>query len=482
MVLTNLSHPHPPLPSSNTAQPSTASDNGEKVISPSPGVIIPVYSSWFEMGKIHEIERRSLPEFFPSKEPVPGEDKTATAYLEYRDFMVQTYRLRPHDYLTVTTCRRHLTGDVGAIIRVHSFLEQWGLINFQADAPAARRERPVQVGNGGIELPTAISGAVQAAALRASLAAAIDRSTQQQQQPTKISCSSCSVECPRLYYSGGSNLTLCGLCYAEGKYPSNLSASDFTKMDVASAEQGLRQSWTDDETLQLLSAVEEFPNDWDSVAQKVGRPKDQCVFQFLRLPAVEGIDPVVTDVVGGELGKMVPVVGSVPFSAAANPIMSTLAFLAAAVHPKVAAAAAQAALCEVERLKAEDTMMKDDPPDNETLSQVSATGLACAAARSSLFAEEESKKAARLRDSLVDLQLQKLRVKMALFEDLERTLEDDRKELEQQRLQLFFDRFNLRKQMIAIEQKAGLERMEFEPAENEDHSVNPKTAQNITKL
>lgn len=27
-------------------------------------------------------------------------------------------------------CRRHLSGDVCAIMRVHAFLEQWGLINF----------------------------------------------------------------------------------------------------------------------------------------------------------------------------------------------------------------------------------------------------------------------------------------------------------------------------------------------------------------
>ena len=52
-------------------------------------------------------------------------------YKEYRDFMVNTYRLNPSEYLTVTACRRNLAGDVCAIIRVHAFLEQWGLINYQ---------------------------------------------------------------------------------------------------------------------------------------------------------------------------------------------------------------------------------------------------------------------------------------------------------------------------------------------------------------
>src|SRR5215475_6862643 len=46
--------------------------------------------------------------------------------------MIDTYRLNPNEYLTVTACRRNLAGDVCAIMRVHAFLEQWGLINYQA--------------------------------------------------------------------------------------------------------------------------------------------------------------------------------------------------------------------------------------------------------------------------------------------------------------------------------------------------------------
>lgn len=54
--------------------------------------------------------------------------------------MINTYRLNPGEYLTVTACRRNLAGDVGAIMRVHGFLEQWGLINYQVSRlpPRAR--------------------------------------------------------------------------------------------------------------------------------------------------------------------------------------------------------------------------------------------------------------------------------------------------------------------------------------------------------
>jgi len=90
-------------------------------------VIIPSYSAWFDMSKIHSVERRALPEFFNSR----NRSKTPTIYKDYRDFMINTYRLRPTEYLTVTACRRNLAGDVCAIMRVHAFLEQWGLINYQ---------------------------------------------------------------------------------------------------------------------------------------------------------------------------------------------------------------------------------------------------------------------------------------------------------------------------------------------------------------
>lgn len=47
--------------------------------------------------------------------------------------MIALYRMNPSVYLSATTCRRHLAGDVNGIMRVHAFLEKWGLINFTAE-------------------------------------------------------------------------------------------------------------------------------------------------------------------------------------------------------------------------------------------------------------------------------------------------------------------------------------------------------------
>ncbi|KAJ3064644.1 hypothetical protein HDU98_011963 [Podochytrium sp. JEL0797] len=93
-------------------------------------VFIPSYATWYTAPEIHDIERAALPEFFNGK----NKSKTPAIYTDYREFMLHSYRLNPTEYLTVTACRRNLAGDVCSIMRVHSFLEQWGLINFQVDA------------------------------------------------------------------------------------------------------------------------------------------------------------------------------------------------------------------------------------------------------------------------------------------------------------------------------------------------------------
>lgn len=99
----------------------------EHLVSQTHAIVLPSYSTWFDMNNIHDIERKAMAEFFNNR----NRSKTPAVYKDYRDFMINTYRLNPIEYLTVTACRRNLAGDVCAIMRVHAFLEQWGLINYQ---------------------------------------------------------------------------------------------------------------------------------------------------------------------------------------------------------------------------------------------------------------------------------------------------------------------------------------------------------------
>ena len=90
-------------------------------------IYLPISASWFNMDNIHEIEMKTLPEFFVGKYPT----KTPAIYKNYRNFIINLYRENSSSYLSSKTCMKHLAGDSGAILRIHSFLENWGLINFK---------------------------------------------------------------------------------------------------------------------------------------------------------------------------------------------------------------------------------------------------------------------------------------------------------------------------------------------------------------
>lgn len=93
-----------------------------------------------------------------------------------------------------------------------------------------------------------------------------------------------------------------------------------------------------------------YKDDWNKVCEHVGsRTQDECILYFLRLP-IE--DPYIEDTeVGGALGPLA--YQPIPFSKAGNPIMSTVAFLASIVDPRVAAAAAKSAMTEFASIKDE---------------------------------------------------------------------------------------------------------------------------------
>lgn len=96
--------------------------------------------------------------------------------------------------------------------------------------------------------------------------------------------------------------------------------------------------------------LEMYKDDWNKVCEHVGsRTQDECILHFLRLP-IE--DPYLEDVeTRGALGPLA--YQPIPFSKIGNPIMSTVAFLASIVDPRVAAAAAKSAMSEFANIKDE---------------------------------------------------------------------------------------------------------------------------------
>lgn len=308
---------------SNNTQDDGQEDN---VTEQTHHIIIPSYSAWFDYNSIHEVEKRALPEFFNGR----NKSKTPEIYLAYRNFMVDTYRLNPTEYITSTACRRNLAGDVCAIMRVHAFLEQWGLINYQVDTDS----RPTPMG----PPPTSHFHILS--------------DTPSGLQP---------VNPPKTPQPSAAKTLLDLDRTQEGKKAESteqlsafgLKLDQYVKKPAAlrnKSAASLTRDWTEQETLLLLEGLEMYKDDWNKVCEHVGsRTQDECILHFLRLP-IE--DPYLEDPeAGGALGPLA--YQPIPFSKAGNPIMSTVAFLASIVDPRVAAAAAKSAMNEFASIKDE---------------------------------------------------------------------------------------------------------------------------------
>ena len=68
-------------------------------------------------------------------------------YMNFRNFIIKLYRQNPNAYLSASECRKKLPGDICSIIRLHAFLEHWGLINFNVE-PYLRPPK-IQLGESG---------------------------------------------------------------------------------------------------------------------------------------------------------------------------------------------------------------------------------------------------------------------------------------------------------------------------------------------
>ncbi|KAG7499859.1 SWI/SNF complex subunit SMARCC1-like [Solea senegalensis] len=448
-------------------------------------IIIPSFTSWFNYNSIHLIEKRALPEFFNGK----NKSKSPEIFLAYRNFMIDTYRLNPQEYLSSTSCRRNLTGDVCAVIRVHAFLEQWGLINYQVDAES----RPLPMG----PPPTPHFNV---------LADTPSGLAPLQHKPLQVTASQHMLYFPEKSREKPPDCLNFGL-------RTDIYTRKHPKTKGASAG----REWTEQETLLLLEALEVYRDDWNKVSEHVGsRTQDECILHFLRLP-IE--DPYLEDS-SASLGPLA--FQPVPFSQSENPVMSTVAFLASVVDPRVASSAAKAALEEFSRVQEDsadkilelsnqpektelmdpekiepnlaslqvagttdgnmepsgaklegdlvkrenvENMLETDErgDDDESIEQregdrdegrrtmeldlvegsvttAAAAALASAATKAKHLAAVEERKIKSLVALLVETQMKKLEIKLRHFEELETIMDREKEALEQQRQQLLSER------------------------------------------
>lgn len=283
--------------------------------------------------------------------------------------------------------------------------------------------------------------------------------------------------------------TLCPTCFVSGRFPSTMFSGDFVRLDeevFKHSSTGAGSEWSDQETLLLLEGVEMYDDDWQAVGNHVGtRSKEQCIGKFLQLP-IE--DPYISFDPSAELGplRFQAGVNGLPFEGAENPVMSVVSFLASAVGPAVAAAAAQSALGELSQglkrkrgagengdkkirtdgedgegeLKQEDSAMaidgesesaEQDAPTKSSVERAAQIALGAAAAKASTLARHEDARISQLVSRLVAAQVRKVELKLSMFERMEEMLEAEKRNVELGRQQLFKDRVGVQRQLSIVE-------------------------------
>ena len=233
-----------------------------------------------------------------------------------------------------------------------------------------------------------------------------------------------------------------------------------------------------------------YDDDWQAVGEHVGtRSKEQCIGKFLQLP-IE--DPYLTSDPAADLGPLRYQAGinGLPFEGTENPVMSVVTFLASAVGPAVAAAAAQSALGELSKgLKrkremeidgqnekqngeGEESVVKaeaiavdgerardeaggetngDAAPSRSSVERAASIALGSAAAKASTLARHEDGRISQLVSRLVAAQVRKVELKLTMFERMEEMLEKEKRSVELGRQAVFRDKVTIQRQLDEVE-------------------------------
>ena len=321
-------------------------------------------------------------------------------------------------------------------------------------------------------------------------------------KPKVHSCETCGTDCTRTRYHSlkDGKYTICPSCFVSGRFPSTMYSGDFVRLDDEAfkhAASGAGADWSDQETLLLLEGVEMYDDDWQAVAEHVGtRSKEQCIGKFLQLP-IE--DPYMTSDPAADLGPLRYQAGmnGLPFEGTENPVMSVVTFLASAVGPAVAAAAAQGALGEFSKglkrkredvkgeadapstakspktttvdadgmdVDSEDKAVEktngetngevngeSDAPSKSTVEKAASIALGAAAVKAKALAQHEEARLSQLVSRLVSAQVRKVELKLTMFERMEEMLEEEKRRVEIERQDVFKEKMSVQKKLETVE-------------------------------
>jgi len=284
-------------------------------------IVVPSCADWFNFDTISQIEKEALPEFFMGKP-----SKSPEVYKKYRNFMINLYRQNPRYYLYSTTCRRNLSGDACGIIRIHAFLDHWGLINFNVDPSAYPQNLFQEKPNYNSEKlfrtserqnHTLLEERDEEIAARNSENELLISQIRVLNKNSRPSCNGCGQICGLVWYQKKAQLgqqdsqsatspygiginqnhpqpvetVLCLDCYKEGNLPQATQLSDFYKVDLLSkftanfGKNPTPSSWTQEETIKLLDIISMSQDNWQEVQRYFpNKSLDDIILHYLQLP------------------------------------------------------------------------------------------------------------------------------------------------------------------------------------------------------
>ncbi|XP_042494678.1 SWI/SNF complex subunit SWI3D [Macadamia integrifolia] len=273
--------------------------------------VVPTHAGWFSWTKIHPLEERAMASFFNGK----SEKRTPDIYMGIRNLIMKKFHADPQTPVELKDLSELSVGEPDARQEVMEFLDYWGLINFHPFPPSDS-----------VMANAEVDGIVNTASLLEKLyrfdtvqfrspgprtdfsapvvpphlfpeTAIVDDLVRPEGPSVEYHCNSCSADCSRKRYhcQKQADFDLCSECYNDGKFDSGMSPADFILMEPAEAPGVSGGSWTDQETLLLLEALELYGENWNEIAEHVAtKTKAQCIMHFVQMPIedmfLEGTD------------------------------------------------------------------------------------------------------------------------------------------------------------------------------------------------
>ncbi|GMM32041.1 Swi3 protein [Martiniozyma asiatica (nom. inval.)] len=438
-------------------------------------IVLPSYSAWFSLDKVNQIEMESLPEYFNDV----NKSKTPEVYMKCRNFMVNSYRINPNEYLSFTAVRRNLIGDAGSMLRIHKFLNKWGLINYQVNPETKPIPvNPPYTGNYTIDFdtprgmfpfesykpPTTFPDIEK---LKKSLGSDLNNNNDDDDKNDNKNSSSKSKSNSNNNNNNNNNNSSSSRSNSADEFLSFDNPKDeppLKKQKIAMPD--INSGWSEIRIKRLIEAVSQFRNNWYSIAEYVNKSSDtlnlnpktpeDCIIRFLQLPME---DKFLNE--NKHLLEPLKYLPNISFSPQDNPVMTVLAFLVKLVDVNVAAAASQRAISELDNQEIAkinkanaNANANGNGNENENENEKDLNGLeslndaainifGIVGARAHKFADFESRKMHKAMVNIVEKELQLVDGKLKKLDILERQYHYKEKELSKKADELLQERLGM---------------------------------------